>query len=131
METFNEYCKMCIVETLKSLEGEKIFDTELSSRVFYTFTADDALDTSEDTWDILKQWHVSAAAYWEFEVEAFGTHPHNVFAEMPIFLVNMVAEGMLNLLSQVDLSAFGFDIIVTSEFITAVEKMLKPTEVLW
>ena len=99
MESFVEYCKDYIVDTLPEYEGNRTYGADLCSLIMEGPNADGSLTYStQKAIDYIEEWWDDCAEFWDFAKLNFGkdyvADNLNVFDNPESFMVAMVYEGI-------------------------------------
>ena len=106
MESFVEYCKDYIIDTLTEYEGNRTYGADLCSLIMEGPIADGSLTHwTQKALDYIREWLDDCAEFWDYAKFNFGKDyvaDHlNVFDNPELFMVNMVYEGIGYIFSRV------------------------------
>ena len=106
MESFVEYCKNYIIDTLPEYEGNETYGADLCSLIMEGPYADGSLTYStQEALDYIREWWYECAEFWDYAKFNFGkdylADNLNVFDNTERFMVVMVSEGVAYILSKV------------------------------
>lgn len=100
METYTEYCKSHIIDTIHDYVGSDYYMADFCYEITQYMNANGTCTFSRaKASEYLKEWWSDCGMYWEFEKDNYGTHSYNPFDDPEAYMVCMVVEGCASLLS--------------------------------
>ena len=139
MESFVEYCKDYIIDSLPDFEDEEVYGCDLCSKLTESDNVNGSMTYSTyKAQQYIKEWWDDCAEFYEFADMEFGSDyvskSLNVFANPEAFMLVMVMEGIGYLLSRVSIvdENWNDEFILDKEAIdTIIDEVSEMTEIEW
>ena len=125
MENFIEYCKNYIIDNIEAYEDKKVHACDLADTLMSGPYYDGTLTYSRSqAKDYLIEWWDDCANYIDYCIFHFGEIRVNPFDNPESFMVGMVSEGIVGILSKVPFIDENWgkeEITLTTEVIQAIK----------